>query len=169
MKTLHLLRHAKSAWNEPGLADHDRGLNARGRRDAPLMGTALSSRITTMPVAVSTARRAQLTLDGLGKNWPQLRDYEHRDEPRLYTFNFRELLSWLADQADTESALFLIGHNPALTDLVNYLVDQQVLENLPTAGYVQLSLRIALWADVGGGCVSLENSLFPRQILPGAQ
>jgi phosphohistidine phosphatase len=166
MKTLHLLRHAKSAWNEPGLADHDRGLNARGRRDAPLMGAALCSRITPMPVAVSTARRAQLTLNGLCENWPLLRDYEHRDEPCLYTFDFREVLSWVAGQADTEPALFLIGHNPALTDLVNYLIGREVLENLPTAGYVQLSLRIALWADVAGGCGSLESSLFARQIRP---
>jgi phosphohistidine phosphatase len=166
MKTLHLMRHAKSAWNEPGVADHDRGLNARGRRDAPLMGTALALRVSPMPIAVSTARRAQLTLDGLCNAWPLLRDCEHRDEPCLYTFNVGEVLSWISRQTDNDRPLFLIGHNPALTELVNYLVGDQVLDNLPTAGYVELGLRAHKWADVGGACGVLVESLYPRQLRP---
>ncbi|MEH6636907.1 MAG: histidine phosphatase family protein, partial [Halioglobus sp.] len=62
MKTLHLLRHAKSSWDHPGLSDRERPLNKRGERDAPLMGKALSGEMSPMNIAVSPARRAQLTL-----------------------------------------------------------------------------------------------------------
>ena len=64
MKTLHLLRHAKSAWDQPGLSDRDRGLNKRGRRDAPRMGAALANLVGPHSIAVSPAQRAQLTLQG---------------------------------------------------------------------------------------------------------
>ena len=74
MKTLHLLRHAKSAWDQPGLADRQRGLNKRGKRDAPRMGAALAAMIPPQSVAVSPAKRAQLTLDGLCAGWPALAD-----------------------------------------------------------------------------------------------
>ena len=65
MKTLHLLRHAKSAWDQPHLSDRERGLNKRGRRDAPRIGEMLAQRLAPMSIAVSPARRAQLTLEGL--------------------------------------------------------------------------------------------------------
>ena len=65
MKTLHLLRHAKSSWNEPYRSDRERGLNKRGRRDAPRMGMALANSVDPLAVCVSPARRAQLTLEGV--------------------------------------------------------------------------------------------------------
>ena len=72
MKTLHLLRHAKSSWDEPWANDRERGLNKRGRRDAPRMGRALCAELQPMPVFVSPARRAQLTLEGVCETWPDM-------------------------------------------------------------------------------------------------
>jgi phosphohistidine phosphatase len=164
MKKLHLLRHAKSAWDNPGLSDRERPLNKRGRRDAPRMGRALSRRLVPVPVSVSPARRAQLTLDGICSGWPELGDLRHHTEEALYTFSARDLLDWIAAQSDRHQALFLIGHNPALTDLVNILGGSRRIDNLPTAGYAGLSLEIERWAQIDSGCARLDCTLFPKQL-----
>lgn len=164
MKTLHLLRHAKSSWSEPGLSDRERGLNKRGRRDAPRMGRALARQIEPMTVAVSPARRAQLTLDGLCQGWPAMGELDHVTEEDLYTFSSGAVMTWIAAQEDSRPALFLIGHNPALTELVNELTGEYTLDNLPTAGYARLSLDIVCWRELCGGCGQLEQCLLPRQL-----
>jgi phosphohistidine phosphatase len=164
MKTLHLLRHAKSSWSEPGLADRERGLNKRGRRAAPLMGRALAQQMAPMSVAVSPARRAQLTLEGLCDGWPAMGEQSHCTEEDLYTFSGDDVLAWIAAQANSHRALFLIGHNPAFTEIVNLLSGSYVLDNLPTAGYARLALDIATWSELHSACGVLEQSLFPRQL-----
>ena len=167
MKKLHLLRHAKSAWDQPQLTDFERGLNKRGRRDASRMGAALATRLEPMVMHVSRARRAQLTLEGLCAGWPALAALAHVSEDALYTFDAEDLVDWLVQRPGMDDALFLIGHNPALTDLVNRLVGHHCLENLPTCGYAELSLPIAKWRDLPLCEAMLEYSLFPRE-LPGS-
>ena len=164
MKTLHLLRHAKSDWSGADVADRDRVLNARGERDAPRMGAALAQRLQPQVITASPARRAQLTLAGVCAGWPAMAGLPHRTEEPLYTFSVRDLLAWLERQADSEESLFLLGHNPGLTDLVNSLAPAAGLVNLPTAGYVQLHLLIEHWWEVRGcrGTVALQ--LFPRNL-----
>jgi len=164
MKILHLLRHAKSAWDQPGLSDRERGLNKRGKRDAPRMGEALSRLMAPMAIVASPARRAQLTLEGLCQGWPALADCEHTVDEDLYTFSADDLFEWLQGQEDSQQALFIIGHNPALTDLANALAGDDGLANLPTAGYLRLALQIDRWRDMRQGCALIEFSLFPRQL-----
>jgi phosphohistidine phosphatase len=164
MKTLHLLRHAKSSWNQPGLSDRDRGLNKRGVRDAPRMGEALARRMAPVSISVSPARRAQLTLDGLCAGWPGLERIAHYTEEDLYTFSSDDLFRWIAGREDNPEALFIIAHNPALTDLVNTLTGQYSLDNLPTAGYVELALQVDHWRDLPQGCAVVRYSLFPKQL-----
>jgi phosphohistidine phosphatase len=164
MKTLHLLRHAKSAWDQPGLSDRERGLNKRGRRDAPRMGAALAARLAPMPLTVSPARRARLTLEGLCAGWPGLADFAHVTEDELYTFSAADVRKWLAQRDEQQDRVFIIGHNPALTDLANGLAAGGGLANLPTAGYLELTLQIDRWRDLRQGCALIEYSLFPRQL-----
>jgi phosphohistidine phosphatase len=164
MKKLHLLRHAKSAWNQPQLADLERGLNKRGKRDAPRMGAALAARLEPRALYVSPARRAQLTLEGLCAGWPALAAFAHVSDDALYTFDAEDLVDWLVQRPDSDEAVFLIGHNPALTDLVNRLVGHHCLDNLPTCGYVELSLPIRGWRDLPRCDAVVEYSLFPREL-----
>lgn len=164
MKTLHLLRHAKSAWDEADLSDRERGLNKRGRRDAPRMGAALSGLIEPLSIAASPARRAQLTLAGLMDGWPALAEIEHDTEEDLYTFSASDVADWLMAVDDGEDACFIIGHNPALTELINALTGEYALANLPTAGYARLALDIDRWTALGQGVGRLEYSLFPKQL-----
>ncbi len=162
-KTLYLLRHAKSAWDDPTASDRERGLNRRGRRNAPQMGRALAQRIAPQPVHVSPARRAQLTLGGLQDGWPELQGLPHVTDEALYVFSAGDLVDWLRSR-DDEGPLFLIGHNPAFTELVNWLCGESVLDNLPTAGFVALSLSIDAWADLQAGCGQLGERIFPREL-----
>lgn len=164
MKTLHLLRHAKSDWSGADVADRERVLNARGERDAPRMGAALAQRLQPQVITVSPARRAQLTLAGVCAGWPAMAGLPHRTEEPLYTFSVRDLLAWLERQADSGESLFLLGHNPGLTDLVNSLAPEAGLVNLPTAGYVQLLLPIEHWREVRGCRGQVALQLFPRNL-----
>ena len=164
MKTLHLLRHAKSSWDEPGMSDRERGLNKRGRRDAPRMGQALGAELSPLPVLVSPARRAQLTLHGLCEGWPALDEPAHQTMESLYTFSAAEVFDLLRDCDDRQGAVFLIGHNPAFTDLINTLDGSAALDNLPTAGYARLALAIERWSQLAAGCGRLERLLFPREL-----
>ena len=164
MKTLHLLRHAKSSWEGRGVADHDRDLNDRGRRDAPRMGRALSEVCSAQLVHCSTATRARKTLEGLCEGWPAMRAIPHVFDDRLYTFDERELMAWLQDHDAPNDECFLIGHNPALTDLCNELVGRAALDNLPTAGYLRLGLPVDAWSDVDSGLGVLEAYQFPRDL-----
>lgn len=163
-KTLYLLRHAKSAWDDPGTSDRERGLNRRGRRNAPEMGRALAARIAAQTVHVSPARRAQLTLGGLQDGWPELQRQAHVTVEDLYTFSADDIADWLRDQADGADSLFLIGHNPAFTDLVNWLCGEALLDNLPTAGFVHLELDINSWSELRPRCGQLVDRLFPREL-----
>ena len=168
MKTLHLMRHAKSAWDQPELPDRERKLNKRGKRDAPRMGEALAQEVVAQSIVVSPARRAQLTLDGLCAGWPALADFEHFTEESLYTFDSADLLEWISIQPNHHSSLFLIGHNPALTDLVNELVGSWSLDNLPTAGYARLTLNVETWSQVLAGSSALVRTLFPKELSEAA-
>jgi len=164
MKTLHLLRHAKSAWDQPGLPDRQRALNKRGRRDAPRMGAALAAEMSPLDVSVSPARRARLTLEGLCAGWPALADCRHTTDEDLYTFAAADLWQWLAAASDEQSSLFVIGHNPALTELINELLGQWQLDNLPTAGYARIDLSIDSWSQLQPGCGQLQRLLIPRKL-----
>lgn len=164
MKTLHLLRHAKSSWSSHGVDDHDRDLNDRGRRDAPRMGAALRDICPAQPVFASTALRAQRTLEGLCEGWPELARQPHCEESALYTFDYRDLLEWLQEFDGDGERCFLVGHNPGFTDLCNQLLGRRALDNLPTAGYVEISLPIEQWADITEGIGELVRWQFPRDL-----
>ena len=148
MKRLCLLRHAKSSWENPSLLDRERPLNKRGYRDAPQIGAYLSGRYLPLLFFVSPARRAQETYAELLTGWPQLNSQRVTIEEALYTFEFRELLQWLSARPDELSALAMVGHNPALTDLTNWLAGGEVIENLPTAGWVDLVIDLDRWSDI---------------------
>ena len=166
MKSLYLLRHAKSRWDNPGLSDIDRPLNPRGERDAPRMGKALGARLQPMMFHVSPAERAQSTFHKLQLHWPGLTAEHGVTVAALYTFDYRSLMEWIAQQASDLSDLAIVGHNLALTDLTNYLVGYGTLANIPTAGWVELTLDLRDWADIPqfGGRGQLSYRLFPREL-----
>ena len=166
MRNLYLLRHAKSSWDDPSPSDIDRPLNRRGQRDAPKMGVALGARLDPMTFHVSPAERAQSTFRLLQKNWKGLKQRHGVTEPALYTFDYREVLAWIAVQSPQAERLAVVGHNPALTDVINYLVGAETLDNLPTSGWVELALGIEDWSAIHRfqSQGQLVYRLFPKEL-----
>ena len=145
MKTLLLLRHAKSSWKEPALDDHERPLNKRGRRDAPRMGELVRER-GLMPdiVICSDAVRARLTAEAMA----DAARYAGKIllDPHLYLAGPDEILSLLRRVRQNAKTLMIVGHNPGLEELI----EQQTGEphDLPTAGLAQIVLPIDRWRDL---------------------
>jgi phosphohistidine phosphatase len=116
MKRLYLLRHAKSSWDDPALADHDRSLAPRGRRAAKVMAEYLRRKgVAPELVLCSTSRCTRQTLrriaPGLGKN------AEVKIEPELYAASAADLLKVVREVPDEIESVMLIGHNPGIQDL----------------------------------------------------
>ena len=151
MKTLYLVRHAKSDWSDGTLKDFDRPLNKRGKKDAPQMGLHLKSvrNVALDGVLCSTAKRARSTAKRLLKGL----DYSVEDvmwEEGIYWGNTTDLVH-LIQQVDAHcNALMLIGHNPYVSDLVGFLQGQEI-GDMPTCGVFGLSLDIDAWSEITSG------------------
>ena len=148
MKTLVLVRHAKSSWNNPGLPDHERPLNKRGLRDAPMMGIRLAEWGPPVDrVISSSAVRARITAElitqEMGLPWDEIVADEE-----LYHATVEDMLDIIQDQEDYLDGLMLFGHNPGMTYLINQLSDLD-LGNLPTCGIVVLQFAVEHWMEIG--------------------
>lgn len=134
MKTLVLIRHAKSSWKDVSLDDFDRPLNKRGKRDAPIVAEHLKDQnIAIEKVFSSTAKRAKKTAKIFKKSLKTKVDFF--DE--LYEASIEELLEFINKQFKKYDSIAIISHNPELTELSNYIGDQYII-NIPTSGYVVL-------------------------------
>ena len=142
MKTLLIMRHAKSSWKEPGMADHDRPLNKRGKRAAPRMGELLDEHAWRPErVLSSTATRARETAVIVAKNCgaPEVELFRE-----LYLADAATYLEVLRQQGDELDCLMVVGHNPGLEYLVSTLTGAD--ESLPTAAIAVVHLAIDRWA-----------------------
>jgi phosphohistidine phosphatase len=147
MKTLVIVRHAKSSWDQPVLSDHDRPLKKRGYKDAPLMGAVLADwgppvdRVLSSS-AVRALETAEIIVQEMGLPLDEI-----QIEENLYHASGSEILDIIEEQQDELDGLMLFGHNPGMTDLVNMLSDLD-LYNLPTAGVVVLQYEVETWSDI---------------------
>lgn len=163
MKTLLLLRHAKSDWSG-GEADFDRSLNERGRAAATRMGQLLAAEPVDL-ILCSPAVRTRQTLDRLGLSAPV------RFEPRIYEAETGALIGLLGETEDAIGRLLLIGHMPAIAGVALRLASgdsgmefQRLREGYPTAALAQLTLEIDRWREVEPGCATVERFVRPREL-----
>ena len=162
MKTLLILRHAKSSWKDDALPDHDRPLNKRGKADAPHMG-ALLRREELLPdlILCSTAKRARTTAELAAEESGY--EGELRLSRELYSFDAEPYLEALTELDNEYRSVMIVGHNPAMEELIEALAGQY--ERMPTAALAQIDLPIESWSDlddeVGGRLVSLWR---PREL-----
>jgi phosphohistidine phosphatase len=145
MKTLLILRHAKSSWNHPGIDDHDRPLNARGKRDAPRMGQLLQAEgLTPDLLLTSTAKRAHLTALHVAEASGYAGDVVLTAD--LYHAFPDDCLTVLSQWGDPHKKVLIVAHNPGLEALVKQLTGQSV--RLPTATLVQITLPLETWQNL---------------------
>ena len=161
MKTLLVLRHAKSSWKHPETSDHDRPLNKRGKRDAPRMGRLVAARGLRPDVIVSsTARRARRTADEVARQ----SGYEGAVllERRLYLARPDEIVD-VVRAAGSGRRVLVVGHNPGLEDLVAGLAG--VPETLPTAALAEIRLSVRSWRDLAvSSAGTLAGIWRPREL-----
>ncbi len=145
MKTLLLIRHAKSSWDDPGLSDFERPLNERGKKDAPAMAERLHERgIRVDAFITSPARRARKTAEHFTKRYKKDKgDMILKTE--LYMAGdeaFNEVISRLDDDYD---CVAVFSHNPGITEFANSLTDMRT-DNIPTCGIFAVSIEAKKWS-----------------------
>lgn len=145
MKTLLILRHAKSSWKDESLPDHDRPLNKRGLKDAPRMGQLLrQEELLPDLILCSTAQRAHKTAELVVEESGY--DGELRLSRDLYAFDAEAYLEALAGLEDEYERVMLVGHNPGMEELLEALTGG--FERMPTAALAQVDLPIEHWNEL---------------------
>ncbi|MEU3850940.1 histidine phosphatase family protein [Streptomyces sp. NPDC029554] len=167
LRRLVVLRHAKSAW-PVDVADHERPLTPRGRRDAPAAGRALAEADCLPDLALcSTAVRARRTWELAAAEWGTPPPVRH--DRRLYAAGPAGLLTVVREVPAEVETLLLIGHNPGLEELILALAGdglddtlERVRTKFPTSAIAVLSWRGTTWRDLGPGTALLTSVTVPR-------
>ncbi len=145
MKTLLILRHAKSSWKDDDLADHDRPLNKRGKRDAPRIGRRLrESQLAPELIVSSTAKRARKTASSVAEACA----YEGVLEldGSLYLASPSQYILVLRRVPEQVQRVLVVGHNPGAEELLAQLTGQEV--GLPTGALAHVEVDVAGWGDL---------------------
>jgi phosphohistidine phosphatase len=148
MKYILLLRHAKSSWKDTSLSDHDRPLNKRGKRTAPVMGQRLAIKeCQPHHIISSTAKRALDTASIVANEIAY--SIEHIEiKGELFHAWPDEISKVIAQCDDSINNLMVVGHNPGMTIFANQLLKSHRFDNIPTAGLVTISLDINNWQEI---------------------
>jgi phosphohistidine phosphatase len=160
MKTLLLLRHAKSSWKTGNVKDFDRPLNQRGLKAAPQVGKSLRKRKLKLDLVLSSpaerARQtAQLVLESARLN------VELRYDERIYEAGAARLLEVVSQIEDGANVAVLVGHNPGLEDLLKVLTGEE--RHLSTAALACIELNVEKWSKVRAGIGRLEWLAKPKE------
>lgn len=160
MKTIYLVRHAKSEWANDNLIDFDRPLNARGYRDANEMSLFLKEKnILPDSIITSPAIRAISTALIFSRNF-NFNASEIVIKPSLYNSTAKHYLHVISQVDDHYKSIMLFGHNPSITDLANILTSR-LTENIPTCGVIGISNGIKHWNEIAEG--ELTFCHFPKK------
>jgi phosphohistidine phosphatase len=162
MKTLFILRHAKSSWSNPHLSDHERPLNKRGKRDGPRMGDFIRREdIVPDLIISSSAVRAQTTAEAVA----QYSGYEGdiRVNHALYHADSSTYISVLSELSCDYNRVMVVGHNPGMEELLEDLAN--VYERMITAALAKVHLPIDTWGELDFAVVGkLEGIWRPKEL-----
>ena len=173
MKTLALLRHAKSDWSDARARDFDRPLNERGVRGAQAMGLHIrNTGLAFERILASPAVRVAETIEEASTAWGHTFPVEW--DRRIYLASSATLIDLLRELSGEPASVLMIGHNPGLEDLIFDLVPddgtsplrEEVEVKFPTATFAVMELAIARWADLDERCGRLVAMKRPRDLDP---
>lgn len=161
MKTIYLIRHAKSSWNFPDLRDIERPLNNRGRRDAPFMAALLSAKgVRPDKIISSPAVRAMTTALYFAKEFNVEKNLM-KMEADIYEAYPSTIMRLIQELDEEWSTVFLFGHNPTFTDVINWFSTRPIV-NLPTCGIGKINANVDKWEDFSPDTGKLERTFFPK-------
>jgi|SRR4030095_367870 len=147
MKTLYLVRHAKSSWDEVDLSDHERPLAKRGKHDAPMMGKILAEREEKPDFIISSpAKRAYSTAKRMAKEFDYSTEKIHIDES-LYMGDTDDFYKVIQSTSDEFNRIMLFSHNPEITYFANSAASANI-DNIPTCGVVRVDFETNSWKEI---------------------
>lgn len=170
MKTLTLLRHAKSTWDDPVARDFDRPLNRRGRRAARTIGREMRDQgLAFDAVVASPAVRVVETIAEIGEGYGGALDPDY--DKRVYLASPAILLDIIHGIDDAVERLLIVGHNPGLEQLVLLLAKEGSLREeaaikYPTATLAEIALQVESWSEAAEGAGALVRFTRPRDLDP---
>jgi phosphohistidine phosphatase len=161
MRTLYLLRHAKSSWKDASLADFERPLKGRGRDAAEQMGRFLATKKVTVGALISSPSvRTRQTIDIV------LRHVELGAEPqfdqRIYEASLSALVQVLSEIPDDTKAAMLVGHNPGMEEMLAFLTRES--RHMPTCALAKISIAGSSWKEAQRGAGKLEWFVTPKDL-----
>jgi phosphohistidine phosphatase len=161
MKTLFVLRHAKSSWDDSRLSDFDRPLNTRGEETAPFMGKVMARKHFKPDLIVSSpAERAKRTakLASKAANF----DCPLEFDKRIYEASPQTLRKVVSETMNDKNSIMIVGHNPGMEGLVRLLTEKE--EPMPTASLAVIELDIDDWNGLAPATGKLVEMLRPKEI-----
>lgn len=162
MKTIYLVRHAKSSWKYPKLDDFERPLNKRGRKNAPFMGDVLKKRgVLPGLILSSPANRAAMTARMMAARigYPVV-DIIYIES--MYGASEQEMIKTIKQMDDEIDQLMLVGHNPGMTNLANAMGNDPV-SNVPTSAIYCVHLDISSWERIRDRCGKTKFFEYPKK------
>lgn len=160
MRRLLLIRHGKSSWKFPELADHDRPLNARGERDkGPISQYLVKHESCLAKIITSTAVRAF----ELATSLSQAMNVSLQAREAMYTFGSGALASAIRQVDNEFKEIAVVGHNPAITELANHLTKAGIT-NVPTSGIVAITCSISTWSELSAADCELDYFVTPKML-----
>ena len=163
MKTLTLLRHAKSSWDNEGLPDQDRPLNERGKRDAPEMAQRIhEAAIRPSLIVSSPATRTWETAKAVAAEISYPIEFLQRDN-KLYLASLDSLIDFVGQQDPGFNNVLVVGHNPGMTDFANFLCPG-IADNVPTCGVLSVTIDTDDWNLRKNDAVTLNFFDYPKKI-----
>jgi len=160
MKTIYLVRHAKSSWKHPELSDIERPLNKRGKRDAPYIGNVLKDKGVKPDLLISSpAIRARKTAAVIAEiiEYPKSKIII---DDNIYESSSSELINIIQRFDDKYKSVMIFGHNPCFTILNNYLSDSYI-DNIPTCGIVGIHFNSS-WKKINGKSGKTFFFIYPK-------
>lgn len=146
MKTLLLIRHAKSDWNDPALKDFDRPLNDRGKRDAPAMAIRLLDKKVKIDAFISSpAKRARKTSELFAKEYKRKKE-EIIFFDELYLAQPPAFYDVISKTDDRYKCIAVFSHNPGIADFANMLADVRI-DDMPTCAIFAVKIKEGSWED----------------------
>jgi phosphohistidine phosphatase len=159
MKTLYVLRHAKSSWDNDELSDYERPLNDRGNRTAPFMGTVMKGRGYVPAIIVSSpAARAAATAQLVKESAKFPADILF--DERIYEASPNTIRTVLSELSDSFESAMVVGHNPGMEGLIRYLTGEH--ESMPTAALAAIDLSLDSWSELTSDAGTLTELIRPK-------
>ena len=163
MKTLIILRHGKSSWDDHRLRDFDRPLKNKGRRRTQLIADYLKQhdvvpQIIVSSPAVRAIDTARIAANGLGYNQSEIIQNES-----LYFVSTEKYFEAVYATPDNVQTMMIVGHNPMITDFCNTFIEHPV-DNIPTSGLCVVSFDAQQWQDIHKAKHQLLHLVFPKKL-----